>query len=192
MSKLYDSLSTELCEFIRAQPMFFVATAPRHGRINVSPKGMDTFRILDERHVAYLDLTGSGNETAAHVRDDGRITVMFCGFDQQARVLRIYGRGRAVRPATSGWEALRGHFGPEPRPAERQIIDVAVESVLTSCGYGVPRFDSIQPRDTFAGYWERHGTEAVREMWRDLNSESIDGLPTGILDHDGEAAVRKR
>jgi hypothetical protein len=184
MAKFYDSLSAELCDFIRAQPLFFVATAPRQGRINISPKGMDTFRILDNRRVGYLDLTGSGNETAAHLRDDGRITIMFCGFGPQAQMLRIYGYGRAVRPGTQGWEALRRHFGPEQRPAERQIIDVAVESVLTSCGYGVPRFDSIQPRDTFARYWESHGTEAVADMWRDLNSKSIDGLPTGIFDDE--------
>ncbi len=186
MAKLYESLSAELCDFVRAQLMFFVATAPRQGRVNMSPKGMDTFRVLGERRVAYLDLTGSGSETAAHLRDNGRITIMFCGFGQQARVLRIYGHGRAVRPGTSGWEALRSHFGPEQRPAERQIIDVAVASVLTSCGYGVPRFDSIQPRDTFARYWEQHGTEAVGQMWRDLNSESIDGLPTGISDSEPE------
>jgi hypothetical protein len=148
---------------------------------------MDTFRILGDRRVAYLDLTGSGNETAAHLRDNGRITVMFCGFGQQARVLRIYGRGRAVRPGDPEWEALRRGFGADPRPAERQIMDIAVESVMTSCGYAVPRFDSVEPRDTFTRYWENHGPEAVGRMWRTLNDKSIDGLPTGIVEHEDDA-----
>ncbi|MGH6876095.1 MAG: pyridoxamine 5'-phosphate oxidase family protein [Rhizomicrobium sp.] len=190
MAKFYDTLSDELNDFIMAQPLFFVATAPRKGRVNVSPKGMDTFRILGDRRVAYLDLTGSGNETAAHLRDNGRITVMFCSFRQQARVLRIYGRGRAVRPSDPEWEALRSGFGDEPRPAERQIMDIAVERVMTSCGYAVPRFDSVEPRVTFTRYWENHGPEAVEEMWRTLNDKSIDGLPTGIVEHEGDAIQR--
>ncbi len=187
MAKFHDALSDELNDFIMAQPLFFVATAPREGRVNVSPKGMDTFRILGDRRVAYLDLTGSGNETAAHLRDNGRITVMFCGFGQLARVLRIYGRGRAVRPADPEWETLRCRFGSDPRPAERQIMDITVEGVMTSCGYAVPRFDSVEPRDTLTRYWENHGPEAVEEMWRTLNNQSIDGLPTGIVEHGADA-----
>ena len=117
MSKFFDLLTPELTEFIGAQPVFFVATAAPEGRINLSPKGMDTFRVLDEKRVAYLDLTGSGNETAAHLLRDGRITIMFCSFDNNAEIARIYGRGVVIRPDHARWPELAANFPKAARSA---------------------------------------------------------------------------
>ena len=135
MAKFYAELNTDLRDFIARQHLFFTATAAE-GRINLSPKGMDSFRCLDEHNVAYLDVTGSGNETAAHLRADGRITLMFCSFDTQPVILRLYGQGRVIRPRDAEWHALSGHF--PPLTGSRQIMLIRVESVQTSCGYGVP------------------------------------------------------
>lgn len=177
MSQFYESITPELKDFIAEQKMFFVATAPRVGRINLSPKGMDTFRVLGERRAIYLDLTGSGNETAAHLLDDGRITVMFCSFDKTARIVRLYGRGRAIHPGDEKWDEYLAMFPPEP--GVRQIMEIDVESTMTSCGYAVP-FDGDQERDTLRRYWEKKGDEAVTPYHHKHNVRSIDGLPTGI------------
>ena len=137
MSEFFDHITTEMKQFIEAQPVFFVATAARESRINLSPKGMDTFRVLDEKRVAYLDLTGSGNETAAHLLHDGRITIMFCSFDSNARIARLYGRGVVIHPTDERWPKLIANF---PKlPGVRQVMEINVESAMTSCGYGVPR-----------------------------------------------------
>src|SRR5260370_27878990 len=137
MSKFFDTISPELAKFIRAQPVFFVATAASGSGINLSRKGMDTLRVLDEKRVAYLDLTGSGNETAAHLLHDGRITIMFCSFDANAEIARIYGRGAVIRPADERWAELIAHF---PKlSGVRQILEISVESAMTSVGDGEPR-----------------------------------------------------
>ncbi len=177
MSQFHDSITPELKEFIAEQKMFFVATAPRVGRINLSPKGMDTFRVLSERRAIYLDLTGSGNETAAHLLDDGRITIMFCSFDKSARIARIYGRGRTIHPDDEKWEAYLAMFPPEP--GVRQIMEIDVESAMTSCGYAVP-FDGTRERDTLRKYWQNKGDGALTPYQQQHNVTSIDGLPTGI------------
>ncbi len=177
MSRFYESITPELKDFIAEQKMFFVATAPRVGRINLSPKGMDTFRVLDERRAIYLDLTGSGNETAAHLLDDGRITVMFCSFDQTARIARLYGRGRTIQRGDRKWDEYLAMFPPEP--GVRQIMEIDVESAMTSCGYAVP-YDGDRERDTLRKYWQKEGDDAVTPYQQKHNVRSIDGLPTGI------------
>jgi hypothetical protein len=180
MAQFYEALTRELREFIEAQPVFFTATAPNSGRINVSPKGMDTFRILDDRTVAYLDLTGSGNETSAHLRENGRITVMFCSFGKTPMIVRLHGHGRVIRSNDAEWNELHGRF---PLLAgERQIMKIAIDSAMTSCGWNVPRMELLERRDGVPRYWEKKGQEQVVECWRDYNAKSIDGLPTGIMD----------
>ena len=178
MSKFLEQLTPELTEFIRAQPVFFVATAAPGARINLSPKGMDTFRVLDEKRVAYLDLTGSGNETAAHLLHDGRITIMFCSFDQNATIARIYGRGVVIHPGDERWAELIANF---PKlPGVRQVMEIRVESAMTSCGYAVPRMGEMTTRDTLEKYWTKNGEQVKEEYWQKRNLRSIDGLPTGM------------
>jgi hypothetical protein len=180
MSSFFDTITPELAKFIGAQPVFFVATVAPGARINLSPKGMDTFRVLDEKRVAYLDLTGSGNETAAHLLHDGRITIMFCSFDQNASIARIYGRGAVVRPTDARWTELAGHFNK--LPGVRQIMEIRVESAMTSCGYGVPRMSEMTARDTLEKYWTTRGEETKEQYQQDHNLRSIDGLPTGMAE----------
>jgi hypothetical protein len=178
MSKFFDQLTPELIEFFGAQPVFFVATAAPEGRINLSPKGMDTFRVLDEKRVAYLDLTGSGNETAAHLLRDDRITIMFCSFDQTAEIARIYGRGAVIHPGDPRWSELIANF-PE-LPGVRQVMEIRVESAMTSCGYAVPRMRELTPRDTLEKYWIKRGEDDKEQYQQKHNLRSIDGLPTGL------------
>ena len=186
MSKWYQGITSEMREFIAQQKVFFVATAPHQGRINLSPKGMDTFRVLDETRAIYLDLTGSGNETAAHLLDDGRLTIMFCSFEKTADITRLYGRGRAIHPRDPEWNSYLAMFPREP--GVRQIIELKVESAMTSCGYGVPRLQNLEERDTLRKYWETKGPDAPGEYQQKHNVESIDGLPTGIFPANVESA----
>ena len=177
MAKFYTRLDEGLHRFIGEQKVFFTATAPAEGRINLSPKGMDTFRCLDEgRRVAYLDLTGSGNETAAHLGENGRMTVMFCSFSEQPMILRIYGRGRVVRPGDGEWAELRPRF-PE-LPGERQIVVLELESAQTSCGFAVPVYELKGERRALVEWTLAKGDEGLREYRREKNRVSIDGLPT--------------
>ncbi len=178
MSNWYKTITPDIREFIAAQKVFFVATAPAEGRINLSPKGMDTFRVLGSKRALYLDITGSGNETAAHLRENGRITVMFCSFDKNTRIARVYGRGRTVHPGDGKWDEYLAMFPPQP--GVRQIMEIEVESAMTSCGYGVPRLENLSERDTLRKYWEKRSPGAVREYQREWNLRSIDGLPTGL------------
>jgi hypothetical protein len=180
MSKFYAELTDNLYDFIARQRLFFTATAAGEGRINLSPKGMDSFRCLDSRTVAYLDVTGSGNETAAHLRRDGRITLMFCSFDTQPLILRLYGHGRTVRPRDADWNALGRHF--PPLRGTRQIMLVKLESAQTSCGYGVPLYQYEGERGTLLRWAENKGPQGLADYWRDKNQISIDGLPTHLLE----------
>ncbi|MDT5270408.1 MAG: hypothetical protein QOH49_2594 [Acidobacteriota bacterium] len=176
MAKFYTQLDEQLQNFIGAQKMFFTATAPEDGRINLSPKGMDTFRCLDEgQRVAYLDLTGSGNETAAHLSENGRMTVMFCSFSDSPLILRIYGRGRVVRPEDIEWPTLRPHF-PE-LPGERQIVLLEVESAQTSCGFAVPVYELKEERQMLVEWTLKKGEDGIRDYRQEKNRVSIDGLP---------------
>jgi hypothetical protein len=181
MARFYPALEDRHRDFIAAQKLFFTATAPADGRINLSPKGMDSLRVLDPGRVAYLDLTGSGNETAAHLRNNGRMTVMFCSFDAEPLILRLYGRGRVVRRQDAAWAELRRHF--PALPGERQLIVLDIDSVQTSCGYAVPLFDYRGERDTLARWAEKKGAAGLLDYWREKNAVSIDGLPTGLLEN---------
>ena len=183
MADFYDGLGDKHVAMIEKQPIFFVATAAIDGRINLSPKGYDAFRVLSPRRVAYLDLGGSGNETHAHVTSDqpdhGRITIMFCNFEQPALILRIYGRAKPVLPQDAGWAELAEHF--TMMPGTRQIFDIAVESVQSSCGYGVPFMTFDAERDTLKKY---HGKSDPAEWEAKMaaRTTSIDGLPTRATD----------
>jgi hypothetical protein len=177
MADFFDRISDEHRDFIARQPVFFIATAASTGRVNLSPKGMDTFRVLDSNRVAYLDLGGSGNETQAHLAADGRITIMFCAFDNPARILRLYGRGTAILPQDEGFAALAAHF---PRlPGVRQVFDITVESAMTSCGWGVPRMRLEKERETLVKYHAQQDPAVWLAKIAD-RTESIDGLPVRL------------
>ncbi len=178
MAKFYSELDDKLCEFIHQQQIFFAATAPIEGRINLSPKGIDTFRCLDSHRVAYLDLTGSGNETAAHLYQNGKITVMFCSFTDRPLILRLYGKGEVVAPNTEQWAQTIDRF-PD-LPGKRQLIVVNIESVQTSCGYGVPIYQLTAERSTLTDWANQKGADGVRAYQLQSNHTSIDGLDTHL------------
>jgi hypothetical protein len=181
MAKKHDEIDEKLRDFIAEQKMFFVATAGPEGRVNLSPKGLDrTFAVLGARRVAFLNLTGSGNETAAHLRLSERITLMFCAFSGPPNILRLYGRGCAIGPGRPGWDELAAHF--DDLPGKRQIVEVAVDEIITSCGFGVPLMDFAGQRDTLLRWAENKGEEGIRAYWREKNVLSFDSLPTGVLD----------
>jgi hypothetical protein len=173
----FASLSPELAAWWRAQPLFFVATAPSGdgGHVNLSPKGLDTLRILGPNRVAYLDLTGSGVETIAHVRENGRITLMACAFTGNPRISRIYGQGTVHPFESDGYESLASEFPTFPGP--RAVIDIDIERVTTSCGYAVPLMDLVDDRDRLIEWAEKKGGDGISEYWLRKNAESIDGLP---------------
>ncbi|HET9965331.1 MAG TPA: pyridoxamine 5'-phosphate oxidase family protein [Rubrobacter sp.] len=175
MGRVYDDISEELALWIGKQPMFFVATAARGAHVNVSPRGLDTFRVLGPKRVAWLDLTGSGVETIAHLRADGRITLMFCAFEGLPKILRLYGQGEVLESGGAGYDELRSSF-PD-LPGERAIIDVCVGRIADSCGFGVPRMDLVGPRDNLLTSAERKGPEKMAEYRALKNTRSIDGLP---------------
>jgi len=185
MGRVMDEISEELAEFIRAQHVFFVATAPlsETGHVNLSPKGLDTFRIFSSRRVAYADMTGSGNETSAHLAENGRITLMFCGFDERPRILRVYGTGQTVLKRDSQWPDLVASF--EHRLGLRQIIVVDVKRVMTSCGFGVPQMQFVQERGMLEEWARKKGQEGLEAYRQEKNQRSIDGLiaPLGNEKH---------
>ncbi|BAY15792.1 pyridoxamine 5'-phosphate oxidase-related FMN-binding protein [Anabaenopsis circularis NIES-21] len=180
MAKLFDSITEELQEFIAAQNLFFVGTAPLSatGHVNLSPKGLDCLRILSPHKVAYLDLTGSGNETSAHLQENGRITFMFCAFTEPARILRLYGQGHVILPSYPDWDSVYSVF--PPLPGTRQIIVADIEIVQSSCGFGVPLYEYQGQRQTLVNWAAKKGEQGVREYQQQKNSISIDGLPTPL------------
>ncbi|OHD05565.1 pyridoxamine 5'-phosphate oxidase family protein [Sphingopyxis sp. RIFCSPHIGHO2_12_FULL_65_19] len=188
MADFTDTLTDKHIAFIEKQPVYFTATAAADGRINLSPKGyVDSFRVLSESQVAYLDLGGSGNETHAHLAADGRITIMFCAFDRSALILRIYGRGHAVLPQDAEWDALAANFALIP--GTRQIFVIDIDSVQTSCGWGVPMMELQNERDTLQKYHRQADPALWVEKFQE-RTKSIDGLPTRPTDRfiTGEAA----
>ena len=175
MGRVLDAITDELAAFIAAQRVFFVATAPTDGgHVNLSPKGLDTFTVLDPSTVAYLDLTGSGIETVAHLRENGRITIMFCAFDGKPNIVRLYGRGEVLPTGEPEADALLPRFGEYP--GARSVIRVRVDRVSTSCGYGVPLLEYAGERDELLKFAERRGPEGLVEYREDKNAVSIDGL----------------
>lgn len=180
MAKTHEQITDDLAAFITAQPLFFVASAPlsAEGHINLSPKGLDCLRILDPLRVAYLDLTGSGNETAAHLAENGRITLMFCAFGGPPNILRLYGRGAAALPGSRLWQELRPRF-PD-HPGARQIVVAEIERVQTSCGFAVPLMSYTGQRDTLVRWAEAKGPDALAAYRQQKNARSIDGLPAPL------------
>ncbi len=176
MGKIFESIDENLAAFIEAQKLFFVATAPLagDGLVNLSPKGLDSFRILDPKTVAYLDLTGSGIETLAHLRENGRIVFMFCAMDGNPRILRLHARGEALELGTPEYAALRPLF-PEIA-GERSIIRATVKRIADSCGWGVPRYEYKGERDTLPRFAEQLGPDKIRKVQAGMNIRSIDGL----------------
>lgn len=177
MGKVYDHIDDVLARFIGAQRLFFVASAPLDpaGHVNLSPKGLESFRIIDSRTVAYLDLTGSGIETVSHLRENGRVVIMFCAFEGAPKILRLHGRGTAVEPGDSRFAELRARF-PE-FPGVRSIVVVALERIADSCGYGVPRYRYEGERTQLLD-WARHkGPRGVARYQAENNRIGIDGLP---------------
>ena len=178
MGKRFASLNDNLTRFVLRQPMFFVASAPSGdgGHVNVSPKGLaGSLAVVDGSTVAYLDLTGSGVETIAHIRDNGRVTLMFCAFDGPPMILRIYGRGETLLPGDPGFDYLRVRF-PD-RKAVRAVVVVHVDEVRTSCGYGVPLMSFDGDRDDQDGWADRKGEEGLVRYRAEKNAASLDGLP---------------
>jgi hypothetical protein len=177
MGRLYEALDDRLIAFIRAQKVFFVATAPlaADGHVNLSPKGLDTLAVLGPLTVAYLDLTGSGVETIAHLRENGRIVLMFCSFDGPPRIVRLHGRGHAALAHEPEFAELAQHFAP--REGARSVVTVAVERISDSCGYGVPLYAFERERDQLAEWTARKGPDGIADYWRTTNAASIDGLP---------------
>lgn len=187
MGKVHEVLDGRLRSFIEAQPVFFVATAPSGdgGHVNVSPKGLgETFVVVDERTVAYLDLTASGAETIAHVRQNGRIAVMFCSFDREPNIVRLHGTGRVVGLYDDDFAAWAARF--PPNAAARAVIVVDVERISDSCGYSLPLLSLDAERDLLTPSMERRGADGVRDYRRLKNRTSIDGLPA--FDDDPDAA----
>ena len=177
MGKVYEKIDETLGEFIRAQQMFFVATGPlsASGHINLSPKGLDTLRILGPHALAYLDYVGSGAETLAHLRENGRIVVMLCAFQGPPRIVRLYGRGEVLEPQDQEFNHLRSLFPPEP--AGRAIVRISITRIADSCGYGVPLYSFEGHRSQLPDWMSRKGAQGLLRYQQDENRSSIDGLP---------------
>jgi len=180
MGQKHPEITSEFKEFIEKQKIFFVATAASEGRVNVSPKGMETLRILGKNRIVWLNFTGSGNETSAHIQENPRMTLMFAAFEGKPLILRLYGQARVVHMSDPEWEELFALF--EPFPGARQIFDLHVDLVMTSCGMGVPLFDYVGERDMLKKWAVKVGEEGVRRFWAKHNQVSLDGKPTHVLE----------
>jgi len=183
MGMKYREITDEHKAFIEAQKLFFVSTAAAEGRINVSPKGMDSLRVLDHNRVVWLNLTGSGNETAAHVRELNRMTLMFCAFEGKPLILRLYGSARVIHRHDCDWNTCYSLF--KPLPGARQIFDMKVDLVQTSCGMGVPLFDFAGDRMQLIDWATRKGDTGLKQYWEEKNRTSLDGKPTHITGTSG-------
>ncbi len=177
MGRTWDAIPEHLAEWMPAQPVWFVASAPlsADGHINLSPKGDDTFRVLDPHTVAYLDLTGSGAETIAHTRENGRLTIMFCSFGEKPDIVRLYGTGEAVLAGHADFAELVAHF--PVKASTRSVIRLRVQEVASSCGYGVPFMELQRPRPMMDEWAERQGPDGIVEYRAQKNQVSLDGLP---------------
>ena len=179
MAERFESLSDKHQQFIAEQQIFFVGTAGAEGSVNVSPKGMDSLRVLDDATVAWLNLTGSGNESAAHVLENGRMTIMFCSFGKQPLIMRLYGRARVVHRRDEEWARLLDLF-PE-YPSARQVFVMDIQMVQTSCGYGVPRYEFSEQRPTLVKWSKNKSDQDMEAYWREKNLRSLDGADTGLF-----------
>jgi len=179
MAKRYDQLSETHIEFISRQKIFFVGTATTDSRVNISPKGLDSFRVLNKNRAIWLNVTGSGNETAAHVQHNPRMTVMFCAFEGPPLILRLYGAATVIHPRNSEWFNLYSHF--EPLPGARQIFDLSIDLVQTSCGMAVPNYAYESDRTLLNDWASKKGDEGLKAYWQEGNQLSLDRIPTNII-----------
>ena len=177
MGRIYDDIPEHLVSWMEAQPLWFVASAPlsADGHVNLSPKGDDSFRVLGPNRVAYLDRTGSGAETIAHLRENGRLTILFCSYGDKPNLVRLYGRGSVVLPGDDDWDELSGRF--PARPGSRSVIVLDVHRVTTSCGYGVPIMELVGERPHLDEWAESKGPDGIAAYQAEKNAFSIDGLP---------------
>ncbi len=175
MAEFFNALEQTHMDFIHDQAMFFVATAPKNGRINLSPKGLDCFRILSPTEVAYLDYMGSGNETAAHLLDDGRITIMFNSYTRNALIMKLYGTGKSHAPGSARFNELMELY--EDTPGIRQIFTIKIDNLQTSCGFGVPIYEGVEQRQTLYKWINSKDEQGLKDYFNEKNRVSIDGLP---------------
>lgn len=183
MGQRFNELSKKHIQFITEQRIFFVGTATADSRVNVSPKGMDSLRVLGNNRVAWLNVTGSGNETSAHIQQDPRMTVMFCAFDGNPLILRIYGSAKVVHKNDNEWKDLYPLF--KPLPGARQIFDITIDLVQTSCGMAVPYFSYVGDRELLSDWATKKGVEGLKRYWEEKNQMSIDGIPSHIVAKSG-------
>jgi len=182
MAKLINNITTELKEFIENQKIFFVATAASTGTINLSPKGMDSFRVINENKIVWLNLTGSGNETAAHLLKNNRMTIMFCAFEGKPMILRLYGNAKMYHPRDEEFTEYINLF--EENTGSRQIVDMEINAVQTSCGYAVPLMDFKEERTILNDWANKQGKDKIETYWKDRNTKSIDGFETKIVNEE--------
>jgi len=179
MAVKFDSINKEHKAFIEAQKIFVIGSAGAEGFINVSPKGMDSFRIIDKNTVVWLNYTGSGNETSAHVQENGRMTVMFNSFDKAPLILKLYGIATVIHESDARWDEMSALF--ESSDGIRQFFEMKVELVLTSCGYAVPKYEFKGERDTLKKWIDKKGREGIKEYWAENNTHTLDGVETNVL-----------
>ena len=179
MGQRFSEISDKLKQFIEEQKIFFVGTASAESRVNISPKGMDSLRVLDKNRIVWLNVTGSGNETSAHIQENPRMTIMFVAFDGNPMILRVYGIARVIHKNEQEWDQFYSLF--DPIPGARQVFDLDVGLVQTSCGMGVPFFDYVEEREQLRKWAIKKGDEGIKEYWKQKNQVSLDGKPTNIM-----------
>lgn len=180
MGQRYSEISDKLKQFIEDQKIFFVGTATAASRVNISPKGMDSLRVLGKNRVVWLNVTGSGNETSAHIQENSRMTIMFAAFEGNPMILRLYGNANVIHKNDSEWNELFSLF--TPIPGARQLFDLTVDLVQTSCGMAVPFFDYVEEREQLKNWASKKGDTGIKEYWLEKNQMSLDGKPTHIKD----------
>lgn len=179
MGQQHHEISEKNADFIRAQKLFFVGTATADSRVNISPKGMDSLRVLSPNRVIWLNVTGSGNETAAHILESARMTIMFAAFQGKPNILRLYGNAKVIHQGDAEWDSLYGHFSP--LPGARQIFDLSVDLVQNSCGMAVPFYSYEQEREQLKVWADKKGVKGIQDYWAQKNQTSLDHKPTQIL-----------
>jgi hypothetical protein len=179
MAHKYPEIPDKLAGFIAAQKIFFVGTATSDSRVNISPKGMDSLRVLNKNRVVWLNVTGSGNETAAHVQQNPRMTLLFCAFEGDPLILRLYGTAKVIHQKDAEWQPLFSQL--HPLPGARQIFDLTVDLVQTSCGMAVPLYDYAVDRELLTNWAEKKGPDGLKAYWEEKNQLTIDGQPTNIV-----------
>lgn len=183
MGQRYTEISDKLKQFIEDQKIFFVGTATADSRVNISPKGMDSLRVIDKNRVVWLNVTGSGNETSAHVQEHPRMTIMFAAFEGNPMILRLYGKAKVIHKNDAQWNEWLALF--DPIPGARQIFDLSVDLVQTSCGMAVPFFDYVEQREQLKDWAIKKGEQGLTEYWQEKNQLSLDGKPTHIKSKNG-------